>query len=188
MSRKIIFALGMIIIMAIFLLAGCGANTSQETSEIPSVTAPDEGESAESAESSGEPPTADQVMGRADQNKDGKVTREEYQGPPAWFESFDKNKDGVIDEKEFPTAGTPLPPLPPPSADSIMERFDTNKDGEITREEFESGRGPAPFFERLDQNKDGIVTMEELRQGMQAMPKTRPSQAGESAESAESAE
>ncbi|OPX41796.1 MAG: hypothetical protein B1H13_00020 [Desulfobacteraceae bacterium 4484_190.3] len=37
-----------------------------------------------------------------DRDKDGKVTKDEFPGPPHVFNRFDKNKDGVIDASEAP--------------------------------------------------------------------------------------
>jgi len=39
---------------------------------------------------------------RFDQNKDGKVIKDEFPGPPHVFDRFDQNKDGVIDASEAP--------------------------------------------------------------------------------------
>ncbi len=39
-----------------------------------------------------------------DKNKDGKVTEKEFPGP---FERFDLNKDGIIDADEAPEGGPP---------------------------------------------------------------------------------
>lgn len=38
---------------------------------------------------------------RLDANKDGKVTADEFQGPPQFFERLDANKDGAITEEEI---------------------------------------------------------------------------------------
>ena len=44
-----------------------------------------------------------------DKDKDGKVSRSEFDGPPQHFNRFDKNRDGFINESEAPT-GPPVPP------------------------------------------------------------------------------
>ena len=36
------------------------------------------------------------IAGRDDQNKDGKVTKEEFSGPPPLFQRLDTNGDGVL--------------------------------------------------------------------------------------------
>ncbi|MBZ0185405.1 MAG: DUF1566 domain-containing protein, partial [Candidatus Obscuribacterales bacterium] len=42
-----------------------------------------------------------------DKNKDGKVARSEFDGPPQHFSSFDKNGDGFITESEAPSGPPP---------------------------------------------------------------------------------
>ncbi|MFQ5845378.1 MAG: transaldolase, partial [Planctomycetota bacterium] len=37
---------------------------------------------------------------RHDRNRDGKVTRDEFTGPPAEFERNDRNHDGVVDRAD----------------------------------------------------------------------------------------
>lgn len=46
-------------------------------------------------------PTWDMIVTREDANHDGKVTREEFKGPPQMFERIDRNGDGVITKEEF---------------------------------------------------------------------------------------
>ena len=52
-------------------------------------------------------------MRREDRNGDGKVTRQEFRGPPEHFDRFDRNKDGVLTADEAPK-GPPPGPGPPP--------------------------------------------------------------------------
>lgn len=42
-------------------------------------------------------------MDREDQNKDGKVSKDEFRGPSDRFDGLDKNSDGYISEDEAPT-------------------------------------------------------------------------------------
>jgi len=51
---------------------------------------------------------------REDKNGDGKVSREEFGGPPEHFDRFDRNKDGFITEDEAPK-GPPPGPGPRPA-------------------------------------------------------------------------
>jgi len=53
--------------------------------------------------------TANPFMRREDRNGDGKVSREEFGGPPHHFDRFDRNGDGYLTEDEAPT-GPPPPP------------------------------------------------------------------------------
>lgn len=43
----------------------------------------------------------EQVMARADRNKDGKVTKEEFDGPPRLFPVLDRNGDGDLTREDF---------------------------------------------------------------------------------------
>ena len=45
---------------------------------------------------------------REDRNGDGKVSRDEFGGPPEHFDMFDRNRDGFLTEEEAPKG-------PPPS-------------------------------------------------------------------------
>ena len=49
--------------------------------------------------------TFQEVLRREDANRDGKVTRSEFKGPPRLFERFDQNGDGVLTQEDF--AGSP---------------------------------------------------------------------------------
>ncbi len=48
------------------------------------------------------PPSPEEFMERFDANKDGKVTRDEFDGPANRFDRIDQNKDGIIVVDEFP--------------------------------------------------------------------------------------
>lgn len=50
-------------------------------------------------------PTWEQFLERSDANKDGKVTRDEFKGPPQIFEMLDRNKDGVVTKEEHEQPG-----------------------------------------------------------------------------------
>ncbi|HEY2157669.1 MAG TPA: EF-hand domain-containing protein [Isosphaeraceae bacterium] len=87
-----------------------------------------------------------------DKNGDGKVSREEYSGPPALFDRLDSNSDGFLVRDE--AAEGPRVML------GLLRGMDTNGDGKLSRDEF---RGPAQRFEQLDADKDGFVTFDEIR-------------------------
>ena len=59
----------------------------------------------------------DQVLSRNDKDKDGRLSREEFPGPPALFDRLDVNKDGFVtrDEHEqaFPPRRAPQPQKQP---------------------------------------------------------------------------
>lgn len=45
-------------------------------------------------------PPWEAVIGRDDKNKDGKVSREEFSGPPQLFKVIDQNGDGILEQSE----------------------------------------------------------------------------------------
>ncbi|WP_222705795.1 hypothetical protein [Salidesulfovibrio onnuriiensis] len=49
-------------------------------------------------------------MDRFDKNRDGRVSRAEFDGPSDHFDRLDRNKDGYIDEDEAPTGPPDGPP------------------------------------------------------------------------------
>jgi acetyl esterase/lipase len=49
------------------------------------------------------------IAGRDDKNKDGKVSKEEFSGPPALFDRLDKNHDGFLTREEHEAAQPPAP-------------------------------------------------------------------------------
>jgi len=53
-------------------------------------------------------------MRREDRNGDGKVSRDEFRGPPEHFDRFDRNRDGYITEDEAPSRPPPPPGSQPP--------------------------------------------------------------------------
>jgi Ca2+-binding EF-hand superfamily protein len=55
-----------------------------------------------------------EFIDRYDLNHDGKVTREEFPGSDAVFARLDRNKDGVVDDRDAPNADEPLVPAAPP--------------------------------------------------------------------------
>ena len=57
---------------------------------------------------------ASPFMRREDRNGDGKVSRDEFGGPPEHFDHFDRNKDGYLTEDEAPKGPPPgRGPRPP---------------------------------------------------------------------------
>ncbi|ESQ74378.1 hypothetical protein ABAC402_14705 [Asticcacaulis sp. AC402] len=125
-----------------------------------------------------------------DVNKDGKVTREEFNRPPPDpFDLMDGNKDGSVTEEEFKAfkpphmerevvmihggpgmAGPDDLDGPPPPGARIHKReiriiggdgLDANKDGKVTFEEFSAPM--KDHFGEMDANKDGVLSGDELK-------------------------
>ncbi|MGD9497170.1 MAG: EF-hand domain-containing protein [Armatimonadota bacterium] len=115
------------------------------------------------------------LMAKYDANGDGRIDRDEFQGPENQFLRLDANGDGAItaDELGGGAAQGDQPgrqaaegdrPLarrvgdPAQRWERMLERFDTNDDGQISADEFQ---GAPRVFTLLDQNADGIVTQDE---------------------------
>ncbi|EGF91226.1 calcium-binding protein [Asticcacaulis biprosthecium C19] len=120
-----------------------------------------------------------------DANKDGKVTREEFNRPPPDpFDLMDGNKDGSVTEDEFKAfkpphiehdvimmrGGPDGPDGSPPPGARIHKReiriiggdgLDADKDGKVTFEEFSAPM--KEHFGEMDENKDGVLSGDELK-------------------------
>ena len=111
-----------------------------------------------------EGPPAGSFIERLDKNGDGKVSKEEFDGPAEHFAHFDRDGDGAISEDEAPKG--PPPPRGhgegPPQGGSFIERLDKNGDGKVSKEEFD---GPAEHFAHFDRDGDGAITEDEAPKG-----------------------
>lgn len=101
------------------------------------------------------------MMEKADANKDGKITKAEYDAVAMGkgsFEDKDFNKDGVIDKADWDAKRAAC------ESGSMLcgplAKMDENKDGKVSRAEFMSK--PGPMFERMDTNKDGAIDQAEM--------------------------
>ncbi|MDP3072927.1 MAG: alpha/beta hydrolase fold domain-containing protein [Opitutaceae bacterium] len=81
------------------------APAAQSTS--PAASAPAQPNNGKTAPAQGQRPTWDQILAREDADHDGKITREEFKGPPPLFSRLDRNGDGVLTKEEFESAGAP---------------------------------------------------------------------------------
>ncbi|NQE64505.1 EF-hand domain-containing protein [Caulobacter sp. RHG1] len=86
----------------------------------------------------------DKMFARLDTNKDGKISREE-------FEAF-RQKNAKVDAAAT-KAGK--------RGERMFARFDTDKDGFLSRTEADAVL--AWRYKRMDANNDGILTLEELQ-------------------------
>jgi len=95
------------------------------------------------------------IAEREDKNKDGKVTKEEFGGPPQLFQRLDKNGDGMItrEEHEDSQASPPSPPSAPSKPGAALKGFQldgerwTYRDGDFTMDGIfmkPEGKGPFP--------------------------------------------
>lgn len=117
-------------------------------------------------------PRPDNFMEIFDGNRDGKVTRREYDGPSPFFRSYDHDGDDVVTEAELNMgpvvpksmmaegpAADPDGPTPLPRR-TLLDRYDKDADGKVTLEEL---GGAESVMQRLDRNGDGILSGGEVR-------------------------
>jgi hypothetical protein len=105
-------------------------------------------------------PTPEDSFKSADLNRDGKVSRAEYDSHQIgeMFARFDANKDSAITKKEFLDNG---------GTAEGFGKIDTSGSGKISLQEAKASAGvrktlDAPFNE-ADVNRDGKVSLEEFR-------------------------
>jgi len=92
---------------------------------------------------------------KADLNKDGYISRDEYDAAVnSKFKEYDVNKDGVIDKQEFNTAKDP-------KAAIEYEFMDRDKDGKLNMDEFKAGA--TDRYNMYDQNRDNLLSDPEYR-------------------------
>lgn len=115
-----------------------------------------------------------QFFERLDADKDGKITKAEYEASrAAEFKTADKNGDGFIDKDEFAAYGDQRRTE---FVERMFARLDKNGDGKLTADELAAGRGKGDRagrgerreragrinFERADAAKKGYLTLEDL--------------------------
>lgn len=110
------------------------------------------------------------ILDRADANRDGYITREEYAAArAAQFDRMDRDKDGSVTRADFGR----LAKFKPDAVDrlmSVLSAADTDQDGRITRAELAAA--PMPVFERGDSDGDGRLSREEV-EAIKAQRKSR---------------
>jgi len=94
-----------------------------------------------------------------DLNKDGKIDRREFvKGREARFVALDRNKDNAVSSADFPaeSRGRPLAR----KVERLISAADLNRDSKVTLDELQlSG---SPIFEEADTDMNGLIEGSEL--------------------------
>ena len=94
----------------------------------------------------------------ADANKDGVITLDEaLAAAMKRFDTFDRNKDGVIDKADFDLMRKEMVDY---RVKRFIHQFGADKDGKVTREQFNAKARER--FARMDRNGDGKISADEM--------------------------
>jgi EF hand len=94
-----------------------------------------------------------------DLDKDGKIDRREFvKGREARFAALDRNQDQAVSLADFPaeSGGRPLVKL----VGKMIAAADLNRDGKVTMDELQSSG--SPVFEKADTNMNGLIDGPEI--------------------------
>jgi Ca2+-binding EF-hand superfamily protein len=98
-----------------------------------------------------------------DDNRDGRLSRNEWHGSAAVFDALDANRDGTLTRAE--AVGTEG------GARDEFRSVDVNGDGTISRNEWHWNTAA---FDRLDDNRDGRLTRQEWDNTATMLPQQNP--------------
>lgn len=108
-------------------------------------------------------PRTEHFFDRFDTDKDGKVTKAEFDAVhAAKFSAADTNSDQALSEDEFVEAAMAE------HRKRVAEHFarmDGNGDGRLTAGEMGKGRHGGDHFAKLDRNSDGVIDKDEIKTG-----------------------
>ena len=104
-----------------------------------------------------------------DENRDNRITADEWHFDRESFTRADHNRDGVITRREFLNENDPQDQDDDRVQESRFTDLDTNRDNRISRAEWRDSRAS---FNLLDDNRDGVLTRAEVF-GAAAPPEDR---------------
>ncbi|HZU35567.1 MAG TPA: EF-hand domain-containing protein [Gemmataceae bacterium] len=100
------------------------------------------------------------LMKRFDADHNGKISKQEFRGPAAWFERLDRNHDGVLTAEDFDWSDKPTDGAA--QARALLQLLDNQGDGRITRQQWSA------FFDKAAHGKS-YVTAEDLQEAAAAI-------------------
>ncbi len=109
-----------------------------------------------------------ELFTRQDENKDGRISRDESQMPERWFARVDSNSDGQLTREELSQRGGKRGAGKQGEGKQgagkqarKMAGLDANSDGKIDAAEVKSSA--EQLLKRLDKNADGVLEGDELK-------------------------
>jgi Ca2+-binding EF-hand superfamily protein len=105
----------------------------------------------------------EQIFSRADQNQDGKITKDELNERTQWLLQADANEDGEITKEEAQAGFARMRERMAQNfnPEQIFTRMDQNSDGKLQKDELQ---GPfAQRFDDLDGDKNGEISKDEFQ-------------------------
>jgi Ca2+-binding EF-hand superfamily protein len=105
-----------------------------------------------------------------DADHNGKITRDEFDGPSELFQRLDRNHDGVLTSSDFDWSDRSLYSMQGMPSRFWFRSIDENSNGRISLEEWKT------FFERASNGKD-YLTPDDLREAFPVAPPPRPADA-----------
>lgn len=106
----------------------------------------------------GGPRILDLAFSALDTNKDGKISKDEFEANrPERMKTADANSDGKVTKKEFEDF---IVKQARERADRMFAKMDTNKDGRL--DDADAKMVADERFDRVDANHDGYITKDEF--------------------------
>lgn len=152
---------------------GKGAGGQEKPAGAPAKKAP-EGKPEEGKSEAGmekEPRTirerVEDFFRRFDKDQNRKVSKEEFQAGQEVFETYDRGRDGTLNEREVTRYIRDVirEAKRRPTPDNFFDLWDMDRDQKVTSKEYD---GPGDFFRMYDHDKNNVVTLDELNMGPEA--------------------